>query len=293
MRLRRPVSEGSRSYLLSLVLLFALATVESRPFQPSRTFSARSNRHTAADHNLLTVLRGGGDRSYDYYADDDPYRRPPPTRGPPSAYAEADDRYGRARDDDPYEEYPSRGYYDEQEGYYDDRGAAPSRPRRESSSSSMLPSILKKGDRRIGLALLSSGAVVTFLGISLFFNKTLMRLGNLLFIAGVPMTLGPSRTMGYFLSPKKARATACLALGIFLVFIGWPIFGIILEVFGLLNLFGNMFPFVMAIVKQMPIVGALLNGNNNGRAPSRPRYREEDDYYYDDDGRRRDDDRYY
>jgi hypothetical protein len=102
------------------------------------------------------------------------------------------------------------------------------------------------------------------LGISLFFNKALMRLGNLLFMAGVPMTIGPGRTAGYFLQPKKARATGCLALGIVLVFFGHPVIGIALEAFGLMNLFGNMFPFAMGILKQMPGRVRVLSADDDG-----------------------------
>jgi len=165
-----------------------------------------------------------------------------------------------------------------------------------------MTSLIKNGNRQIGLPLLAAGAVFTLLGMSLFFNATLMRLGNLLFIAGVPVTLGPSRTVGYFFRPEKSRATACLVAGIFLVMVGWPIFGIAFEIFGLLNLFGNLFPVVMAIAKQMPVIGTILNGNSknkNGRNGSSRRngrrYREdeedgEDRYYY---GNRPDDDRYY
>ena len=126
--------------------------------------------------------------------------------------------------------------------------------------------------------MLAGGAVFTMLGISLFFNKSLMRLGNLLFIAGIPMTIGPGRTMGYFLQPKKARATGCLILGIFLVMVGWPIFGIALEAFGLLNLFGNMFPVLMVILKQIPFIGNLMGGNNGGRKEKQRRSRK-DEYY--------------
>jgi hypothetical protein len=133
------------------------------------------------------------------------------------------------------------------------------------------------------------------LGVSLFFNKSLMRLGNLLFIAGVPMTIGPGRTAGYFFQPKKSRATACLALGIFLVFIGSPVFGIILEVFGLLNLFGNMFPMVMIVLKQMPVVGTLFKGGSSKKSSAqRDRYDEDDRYGSDrwGDDKSDDDDRY-
>jgi hypothetical protein len=128
------------------------------------------------------------------------------------------------------------------------------------------------------------------LGVSLFFNKSLMRLGNLLFIAGVPMTIGPGRTAGYFFQPKKSRATACLALGIFLVFIGSPVFGIILEVFGLLNLFGNMFPMLMIVLKQMPVVGTLFKGGSKNSSSRRDRHDEDDRYGGDRHGDDRSDD---
>jgi hypothetical protein len=144
---------------------------------------------------------------------------------------------------------------------------------------------------------------VTMMGITLFFQRTLMRLGNLLVIAGIPMTIGPKRTASYFMDPKKTRASVCLAAGIFLVLVaGRPMFGIALEVFGLLNLFGNMFPVVLAIAKQMPVIGPLLSGsknsgssnsnsrrsNNKNNNYSRERQRSDNDYYYEGDGGGRD-----
>ena len=167
---------------------------------------------------------------------------------------------------------------------YDDRGKGS----RFGSSSFSMPDIIRTGNRKIGLPLLAIGGALTILGVSLFFNKTLMRLGNLFFVAGVPMTIGPGRTAGYFFQPKKARATACLAAGMMLVFVGWPIFGIILEAFGLLNLFGNLFPMALMIMKQMPVIGPMLKGNlgnsknkNDGHSGGSDRY---DDYnrYQDD-----------
>lgn len=195
------------------------------------------------------------------------------------------DSYSSRRRHPGEDRYSSSGrYYDED---YDDYDRAPQRSRSTTGKVGFgaLPKILKNGDRRIGLPLLASGVVITLLGISLFFNKALLRLGNLLFIAGVPMTIGPSRTFGYFVQAEKMRATVCLALGIFLVFVGHPIFGMILEAFGVLNLFGNMFPVVMTFAKHMPVVGSLLK-STNGKAKSRRR----DDDYYDDYGRRMYDD---
>ena len=102
------------------------------------------------------------------------------------------------------------------------------------------------------------------------------------------MTIGPGRTAGYFLQPQKARATGCLSVGIFLVFIGWPVIGICLEIFGVVNLFGNMFPVALAILKTMPIIGPILNRAPGGagggrRGRNKSRYDDRSDYYdYDD-----------
>jgi hypothetical protein len=193
--------------------------------------------------------------------------------------------YGRSGDfcNDRYASAPVNRYTDDDAAYYDDRGTddweSARRPRPPSGPS--ITRLIQHGDRKVGLTLLASGIMVTMLGISLFFNKTLMRLGNLLFIAGVPVTLGPSRTMGYFLQPQKTRATVCLVLGILLVFFGHPVFGMVLEAFGLLNLFGNMFPLLMAVVKQMPIVGNLMKQSRSGttsRRPAAPPSRDPYDY---------------
>lgn len=244
---------------------------------PSSFLSSQQGHSFMSDCESLASfvwkVRGGGGREQDYYYDDSSSRPPP----------------------------PGRHYEDDEEGDYYDYKKSSKSDRRKASEPAFLagvPSVIKNGDRRIGLGLLGSGSIITMLGISLFFNKTLMRLGNLLFIAGVPMTLGPSRTLGYFVKPEKFRATGCLALGIFLVFIGMPVFGIILEAFGILNLFGNLFPFVWAVAKNMPGIGPLLSGGNNNNKNNRrsrnDRYSEpnKEDYYYEDDYGR-DEDPYY
>ncbi|GKY95793.1 hypothetical protein MPSEU_000540000 [Mayamaea pseudoterrestris] len=205
----------------------------------------------------------------------------------------------RNRQSQPQQPLPVRtsGSTTYDEDYYLDRGLPSPRERQRKGSSmasKYVPSILSRGNKKIGLALLGSGLAVTMLGISLFFNKTLMRLGNLLFIGGVPLVIGPTRTMGYFMQPAKVRATGCLALGIFLVFVGWPVFGIALEVFGLLNLFGNLFPIFWAVAKQTPIVGSLLKqsdaGKRTGGAARRPKFTDDQD---DIQRRREEEKRYY
>jgi len=264
--------------------------------QRGATGTGRRRRQAAWDSKILRELRGGSDYggydggNYRYNDpgdddDEDAYGRQPPS-SQQGSYGDFDGRNDPA---DRSKRSPGNDYYDGD--YYDDRGSSRGDRRRQGNAAAAasnvlksMPGIIRNGDRRIGLALLGSGTIVTMAGVALFFQKTLMRLGNLLVIAGIPMTIGPSRTVGYFVRPEKFRATACLAFGIFLVFVGWPIFGIAFEVFGLLNLFGNMFPMVMAIAKNMPVIGPLLSGGargNNNRSNGRRRPAD-DDYYYDD-----------
>lgn len=98
----------------------------------------------------------------------------------------------------------------------------------------------------------------------------------------------------------------CMFIGIILVFWGKPRLGIILEVFGLLNLFGyetkysyyayatschprficlyvclfirNMFPLLLAVGKNIPIVGDLLSAFEGGDKKQDRRRRGDDDY---------------
>jgi len=68
------------------------------------------------------------------------------------------------------------------------------------------------------------------------------------------------------------------------------VLGILLEVFGLMNLFGNMFPLVVMMARNLPVVGGLFGGGGGGggkndgvggKRRERPRY---DDEYYEDGG---------
>jgi hypothetical protein len=245
----------------------------SRMTLPPATMSRNKVLSTQTTKTLSVVLSAlpprGGSSGYHGTGfdddDDDPYDSGRSTRqgGYTGGIPYGDDDDNHRRYDDHYD---------------DDRGRR--RPS-TTSTTTTLPRRLSLGgaNRSIGVPLLGAGGVLTVLGVSLFFNKTLMRLGNLCFVFGSVLTLGPGRTASYFLQPKKARATACLVMGLLLVFVGWPVLGIVLEIFGLLNLFGNMFPLAMAILRQMPFIGPLLKGDfgNNKNGNSR-----RDDYYADD-----------
>ena len=113
--------------------------------------------------------------------------------------------------------------------------------------------------RKIGIGLTAFGVAFTGLGVLMFFEKGLLAMGNVLFLTGVTLIIGPSRSIRFFFQKKKARGSLFFFVGMFLVLIGWPIIGVMLELFGFFSLFGDFIPVVISFCKRMPIIGNLLS----------------------------------
>jgi len=77
----------------------------------------------------------------------------------------------------------------------------------------------------IGLGLTCAGVLFLVLGVMLFFDKGLLAMGNILFLAGVSLIIGPRGVFRFFFQKRKVRGTSCFLGGIFLVLVGWPVFG--------------------------------------------------------------------
>lgn len=198
-------------------------------------------------------------------------------------------RYGSAND-----------YY---EGDYDDREeeipikqspmARPKSGRKNKGPDNPLTSFLAN-QRSSGATLLVGGLVITFLGIMLFFNGMLLRLGNILSIAGGVMLVGPKNVAGFFMTETRMQATIITSIGVLLVLWGKPKLGLLIEIFGLLSLFGNMLPLLLTLGKQIPVLSSIIEafeGDSKKRTygPRRPpppqrQYREGNDAYSDSGG---------
>ena len=72
------------------------------------------------------------------------------------------------------------------------------------------------------------------------------------------LVIGVQSTVSFFFQAKKWKGTTCFLGGILLVLIGWPIIGILVELFGFINLFGNFFPNVLRVASRLPIIGNIL-----------------------------------
>ncbi|KAL7164943.1 hypothetical protein ACSBR2_040772 [Camellia fascicularis] len=110
--------------------------------------------------------------------------------------------------------------------------------------------------KKIGLGLTAFGILFSFLGIILFFDKGLLAMGNILFLSGVTITIGPKSSMQFFTKRSNFKGTISFGVGFFLVVIGWPVLGMILEAYGFIVLFSGFWPTLSVFVQKIPIIGS-------------------------------------
>mmetsp|Transcript_1599 Transcript_1599/g.4653 ORF Transcript_1599/g.4653 Transcript_1599/m.4653 type:complete len:142 (-) Transcript_1599:477-902(-) len=111
---------------------------------------------------------------------------------------------------------------------------------------------------KIGTGLLFLGCVFLFLGVLFLFDSALLALGDLLFLIGLTLTIGVSRTVRFFSRKDRIRGIAAFFGGIFLVMCRWPVFGMMFQLYGFVYLFGQFFPIAAASMKDTPVIGVVF-----------------------------------
>ncbi|ERE65973.1 vesicle transport protein GOT1B-like protein [Cricetulus griseus] len=109
------------------------------------------------------------------------------------------------------------------------------------------------------MGLTGFGVFFLFFGMILFFDKALLAIGNVLFVAGLAFVIGLERTFRFFFQKHKVKATGFFLGGVFVVLIGWPLIGMIFEIYGFFLLFRGFFPVVVGFIRRVPVLGSLLN----------------------------------
>ncbi|KAK4492209.1 hypothetical protein RD792_003009 [Penstemon davidsonii] len=118
---------------------------------------------------------------------------------------------------------------------------------------------LEMNDRKkIGLGLTGFGVFFSFLGIIFFFDKGLIAMGNILFVSGVTLTIGLKSSAQFFMKRSNFKGTISFGIGFFLVIIGWPILGMIVEAYGFVVLFSGFWPTVAVFLQKIPVLGWLF-----------------------------------
>lgn len=115
---------------------------------------------------------------------------------------------------------------------------------------------------KIGTGLLFLGCVFLMLGIVFFFDSALLALGDLLFLMGLTMTIGVSRTITFFSRKDRLRGILAFFGGIILIMCRWGLFGMILQLYGIVYLFGQFFPIVAQSLQNAPVIGKIFQRPN-------------------------------
>lgn len=63
-------------------------------------------------------------------------------------------------------------------------------------------------------------------------------MGNILFLVGITLLLGPQRTFVFFARKNKWRGSLAFWAGVLLILMRWPLIGFGVELFGIFVLFG-------------------------------------------------------
>jgi hypothetical protein len=115
---------------------------------------------------------------------------------------------------------------------------------------------------KIGVLLTGLGFLFLFLGMILFFDSGLLAIGNILFLAGFPFIIGFSRSLQFFnpMRPRaRVRGIVCFFLGVSLVLLRWGLIGMLVELVGMVEMFGTFLPMVIATLRSVPYLGTVLS----------------------------------
>mmetsp|Transcript_3533 Transcript_3533/g.8813 ORF Transcript_3533/g.8813 Transcript_3533/m.8813 type:complete len:137 (-) Transcript_3533:959-1369(-) len=113
--------------------------------------------------------------------------------------------------------------------------------------------------RKIGLGLTGFGVFFLFLGTILFFDRGLLAMGNLLFVSGVTMIIGPKATLRFFTRKRNRRGSIAFFVGFCFVLYGWAMVGLIVEMYGIVSLFAGFLPTILIFLKRFPVLGRFLD----------------------------------
>ncbi|KAL7065989.1 Got1-like family protein [Cryptosporidium serpentis] len=108
-------------------------------------------------------------------------------------------------------------------------------------------------NRKLGLGFCGLGMFLIILGILLLFDRALLTLGNLTFVAGLSVVLGLNKLTRFFFKPDKLKGTFFYFGGLAVIILKSTIIGFILQILGLFYLFNSFLPNIVSYIKLSPI----------------------------------------
>ncbi|CAH8493982.1 unnamed protein product [Schistosoma turkestanicum] len=112
--------------------------------------------------------------------------------------------------------------------------------------------------QKIGLGLLAFGVAFLCLGVLFFFDAALLALGNVLFLGGIGCLIGLQKACSFFFRRTSVKGAVFFFGGITVVMFGFPFIGMLLEIYGMTNLFSKFIPVAIKFLYGVPVIGWIL-----------------------------------
>ncbi|KAI9926133.1 hypothetical protein ASPWEDRAFT_43513 [Aspergillus wentii DTO 134E9] len=138
-----------------------------------------------------------------------------------------------------------------------------------------MPTMWLSENQKVGVIFCSGGALFLFGGVVMFFDRSLLAMGNILFLIGLTLIIGLEKTIAFFSRRQKLKGTVAFASGILLILLRWPLTGFLIELYGLFILFGDFLITIGQFAGNIPVVGPyiqraleiLAGGRSNAELP--------------------------
>ncbi|KAH8667569.1 Got1 family protein [Tricladium varicosporioides] len=121
-----------------------------------------------------------------------------------------------------------------------------------------MPSMWLSDSQKIGVAFCSGGGFFLLGGVMMFFDRAMLAMGNILFLLGLTILIGPQKTLAFFARRQKMKGTAAFFLGLVMILLRWALIGFVVELYGIFILFGDFLGTIAGFARNVPVVGPYI-----------------------------------
>ncbi|KAK3352992.1 Got1-like family protein [Lasiosphaeria hispida] len=121
-----------------------------------------------------------------------------------------------------------------------------------------MPTMWLSDTQKVGVAFCTGGGFFLIGGVVLFFDRAMLAMGNILFLIGLTIIIGPAKTLLFFARKQKAKGTAAFFAGLTLILFKWPLIGFLVELYGIMVLFGDFLGTIAGFARNVPVVGPYI-----------------------------------
>ena len=75
---------------------------------------------------------------------------------------------------------------------------------------------------------------------------------------GLFLVIGVEKSARFFLQAERLKGSLFFFGGVLILLLGWPILGMIIEIYGFVTLFGGFFPMAINFLRCVPVISTIL-----------------------------------